>query len=609
MSKISILPEILSNKIAAGEVVERPASAVKELVENALDAGSDRITIEVEKGGRSLIRISDNGAGMSRDDALLSLERYATSKIRTDDDLFSIGTLGFRGEALPSIASVSRFTLVSRDEASASGVEIIVQGGKFLKVLETGAPKGTMVTVRDLFYNTPARRKFLKTVNTEMGHISDAAARMALGRPDVHFKVIHNDRTLKNWPAASDPRDRVADVVGKETANSLYPMDFSQNGITATGWAASSRISRRTSSGIHLFVNDRFVKDRMVQHALFEGYSGRLMKGRFPVAILFVRLPFDQVDVNVHPTKSEVRFANRQAVHGVIKAACIRAIREEDRPNPPSRDYPLPSLDEGVGRIAETVTPYETSPPRPVNRPPFSAPSDSRPGTPIPFPSPAERPAAPPRLEPDPAPPAQQAPIWDEKRFTGARVIGQFHNTYILCESSEGLILIDQHAAHERILFEQLRDRARGSKGASQGLLLPETFDVGFGEAEILNDLIPSLTDLGFDIAPFGGSTFVVSAVPAPLASREIEPLIRDLVDKTAEFGVNNDPGKILEEALILMACHGAIRANQSLSHDQIKALFEQLDACENPSNCPHGRPTWLKWSLGSLEKQFRRIV
>ncbi|MCP4692519.1 MAG: DNA mismatch repair endonuclease MutL [Desulfobacterales bacterium] len=364
MTRIHILPEILTNKIAAGEVVERPASVVKELVENALDAESDRIIIEVKKGGRSLIRVSDNGVGMSRDDALLSLERYATSKIRTDADLFSIGTLGFRGEALPSIASVSRFSLVSRDEASTAGVEILVQGGKFKKVVETGAPRGTMVTIRDLFFNTPARRKFLKTINTEMGHIADVAARAALGRPDVLFRLIHNGKTVKNWPAASDPADRVADVVGKEAANNLFPMEFSENGITATGWTASSRIARRTSSGIYFFVNGRFVRDRMAQHALFEGYAGRLMKGRFPVAILFLNLPFDQVDVNVHPTKNEVRFSRRNAVYNAIKAACFKALQGEDRPAPASGDYPLPPRDEGSGRIAETISPFDARPRR-----------------------------------------------------------------------------------------------------------------------------------------------------------------------------------------------------------------------------------------------------
>ena len=277
MSKIKILPEILSNKIAAGEVVERPASVVKELVENALDAGSSRVVVDVEKGGRSLIRVSDNGSGMGHDDALLALERYATSKIYKDRDLFSINTLGFRGEALPSIAAVSRFNLISRAASAVCGTEIQVEGGKIKEVREAGAPQGTMVTVRQLFFNTPARRKFLKTIGTEMGHIADMVARIALGTPAVQLRLTHNEKIVKDWPAASEPFDRVVDVLGKDLKSSLHAIEFSDNGISIGGWIASPRVTRRTSRAIFIFVNGRFVRDWIVQHALFEGYSQRLV--------------------------------------------------------------------------------------------------------------------------------------------------------------------------------------------------------------------------------------------------------------------------------------------------------------------------------------------
>jgi DNA mismatch repair protein MutL len=283
-SKIKILPEILSNKIAAGEVVERPSSVVKELVENALDANSTRIIVEVEKGGRSLIRVSDNGEGMGHDDALLAIERYATSKIYKDQDLFSIKTLGFRGEALPSIASVSRFSLMTRDKKAEAGTEIIVEGGKIKNVSDVGAPTGTMITVKQLFFNTPARRKFLKTINTEMGHIADTMANIALGWPHVQFKLLHNAKTVKSWSLASDHVDRIADVLGKGVKDDLHRIQFGESNLSVAGWISDPRVTRSTSRGIYLYVNGRFVRDRTIQHALLSGYTSRLMKGRFPVA-------------------------------------------------------------------------------------------------------------------------------------------------------------------------------------------------------------------------------------------------------------------------------------------------------------------------------------
>ncbi|UCH20402.1 MAG: DNA mismatch repair endonuclease MutL, partial [Deltaproteobacteria bacterium] len=332
MSHIKILPEIISNKIAAGEVVERPASVVKELVENALDAESTRIIVEVEKGGRSLIRVADNGMGMGRDDALLALERYATSKIFKDRDLYNIHTLGFRGEALPSIAAVSKFTLVSRDESSPAGTEIRVEGGKIRKVSEVGAPRGTMMSVAQLFYNTPARRKFLKTINTEMGHVVDIVSNMALARPEVQFKLLHNSKTVKNWPLVSNPADRVADLLGREAKTQLHPVEFETAGVMISGWISSPRFTRKTSRGIYIYVNGRFVRDKIIQHALFEGYAQRLVKGQFPVAVLFISVPYDQVDVNVHPTKSEVRFAEHRNVHDSVKRIVTQTLYRIDRP-------------------------------------------------------------------------------------------------------------------------------------------------------------------------------------------------------------------------------------------------------------------------------------
>jgi len=598
MSKIKILPEILSNKIAAGEVVERPASIVKELVENALDAGSSRIMVEVRKGGRSLIRVSDNGVGMSPDDAMLSLERYATSKIYTDGDLFAINTLGFRGEALPSIAAVSKFCLITREDISASGTEIIVHGGSMQKVSEIGAPQGTMVTAEHLFFNMPARRKFLKTITTEMGHIVDAITKIALGWPDVQFKLTHNEKLVKNWPATGDSVDRIADVLGIDIKDDLCNIKLSANDLTITGWISSARNTRKTSRGIYLYVNGRVVRDRIIQHALFEGYSGRLVKGQFPLAVLFIRVPYDQVDVNVHPAKHEVRFSQQNNVHEAVRRAVSEALQDADRSgwNASGTQPNLPTTE--PSGIFESMADFKVS--ERQRKDPLSRDIGA-------FAS--FRPAFSLKKDPSLARTGVQTPLWEKKRFGDLRVIGQFRDMYILCESGDGLILIDQHAAHERVLFEELKNRFQDSRKTSQKLLIPETIDLGYREAKILERLIPNLIDLGLEIAHFGGDTFVVKAVPLLLKNKEIKPLVVEIVEKTAQIGFSSGMETVLDQCLELMACHGAIRANQKLSDKEIEKLLHQLDSCDQPSNCPHGRPTWIRWSVKDLEKLFKRIV
>ncbi len=598
MTQIKILPEILSNKIAAGEVVERPASIVKELVENALDAGSSRIMVEVKKGGRSLIRVSDNGVGMNSDDAMLSLERYATSKIYTDGDLFAINTLGFRGEALPSIAAVSKFCMVTRDETSSSGTEIVVHGGTIKKVSEVGAPRGTMVTAERLFFNMPARRKFLKTVTTEMGHIVDAITKIALGWNDVQFRLTHNEKRVKNWPATGDPVDRIVDVLGVDIKDDLCKIKFLSDDLSITGWISSARNTRRTSRGIYVCVNGRVVRDRIIQHALFEGYSGRLVKGQFPLAVLFIHVPYDQVDVNVHPAKHEVRFAHQKNVHEAVRRAVAEALQHADRSgwNAPGTRPNQPSVEQPG--IFEPMADFEISEKQKKDPPSREV------GTFASFP-----PAFSLKKDPSPAQTTAQAPLWEKKRFGDLRVIGQFRDMYILCESGDGLILIDQHAAHERILFEQLKSRFQDARKTSQQLLIPETIDLGYREAKILERLIPNLFELGLEIAPFGGDTFVVKAVPLLLKNKEVKPLVIEMVEKTAQIGFSSGLERVLDQCLELMACHGAIRANQRLSEKEIQALLHQLDTCDQPSNCPHGRPTWIRWRVKDLEKLFKRIV
>jgi DNA mismatch repair protein MutL len=603
MSCIRILPELLSNKIAAGEVVERPASVVKELMENAIDAHSSRITIDIKSGGRSLIQIADNGTGMNKDDALLALERYATSKISSDRDLFAIRTLGFRGEALPSIASVSRFTLVTRDADSETGIKIIVTGGRIDNVIETGAPVGTLITVKQLFFNTPARRKFLKTVNTEMGHIADGVAGMAMGRPKVRIRLRHNEKTLKDWPAVADPIDRVADILGGDVKNRLYSVIAQNDQVKLSGWIGSPDIFRSTVRGIHLYVNGRVVRDRVIRHALFAGYAGRLMKGRYPLAVLFIKVPHDEVDVNVHPTKHEVRFVRQRTVHDLVASAVANTLKQGERPAWQSKKN-RPA----TGTVREATVIYEPAKPgRPAHGsfPPMRPVAESgHDGDRIESFNPAQcRPAQ--SISP------RQAPLLKETPAQQLRVIGQFYGTYILCESpgenEGGLIIVDQHAAHERIKFEDLEKRYRTGKGPVQRLMLPETIELNFTEADILNRIRPELARLGLDIEPFGQSTFVVKAIPALLGGGEMAPLIREILEKTAETGYGPSLERSLNECLILMACHGALRARQRLSEVEQQALLDQLMTCDNPAHCPHGRPTWVRWSVKTLEKSFGR--
>jgi DNA mismatch repair protein MutL len=607
--EIKILPEILSNKIAAGEVVERPASVVKELVENALDADGDRIVISVEKGGRALIQVADNGTGMAADDALLSIERYATSKIYDDKDLFAIGTLGFRGEALPSIASVSRFVLETRKRDADIGLRVEMSGGTLGRVTEVGAPPGTLVAVRDLFFNTPARRKFLKSTATEMSHISEAVANAAIGWPRVAFTLRHDGREVKSWPAANDPADRVADVLGRGVGGGLQPVSRENGGVAVSGWIAGPDDSRATSRGIYLYVNGRCIRDRMIQHALVAGFRGRLMKGRFPVAVLFVTVPPDRVDVNVHPAKNEVRFSDQQQVHRTIEAAVAGALMPLGQSGWRS-GADAPTGVPAATRIETTTagapeSPPDPQPPKPAE-PPLSA--SLRAPAAVAEPAPDFRPADDaPDLAPRPAP--VQTPVWERRLFRDLSVIGQFRETYILCESDDNLIIIDQHAAHERIYFEQLRFRASRVRQASQRLLIPETFELNWREAEVLEPLIPAFASVGIDVEPFSGRTVAVTSLPGFLLGKPAAPMIIEILEKAVDIGVAAGIDKIVEESLMVVACHGAIRAHRRLSGEEIRHLLAQLDACENPSNCPHGRPTWIKWTARFLEKTFHRIV
>ena len=614
MGPIRILPEILSNKIAAGEVVERPASVVKELLENALDARADRITVEIENGGRKLISVGDNGIGMQRDEALLAIERYATSKISSEADLAAIRTLGFRGEALPSIASVSHFSMTTRAADQSSGVTVAVAGGKLVNVQESGAPQGTLITVRQLFFNTPARRKFLKSAGTEMSHIVDTVARLALAWPKVRFHLVHNHRTIKEWPAAPDSFERVADVLGRQVRNSLHAIETESPWVKISGWVANTRVHRSTSRAIFLFVNGRFVRDRVIQHAMMQGYAGRLMKGQYPIAVLFLSLPFEQVDVNVHPTKHEVRFARQKQVHDGVMLAVRELLARVEKPHWHVRESRPPSVHSSLTQVKESPTPFQGQPGVIANAarkplPVFSSPSRGA----EPFNAPESAPGKDPPPQ-DGSTPAEtgakgQSTLWPGQAHQELRVIGQLLNTYVLCEGQQGLVLIDQHAAHERVYYEQLLSHTRNDNPRVQQLLVPETIEVGNQEAQILSELCGGLAEAGLIIEPFGGTTFIVTAVPLLLEGASVAPLIIEMVEKAASIGVVDGPTLLLDACLKVMACHGAIRAHQSLTAQHLEALLKQLAACDNPAHCPHGRPTWITLSVNELEKRFGRRV
>jgi len=673
MPGIKILPEILSNKIAAGEVVERPASVVKELIENSLDAKSSRIDIDIENGGKTLARISDDGQGMSRDDALLSIERYATGKIFNDQDLFSIKTLGFRGEALPSIASVSRFYMETRDKDSDIGTGILIEGGKLKKVSQVGVPVGTMISVGRLFHNTPARKKFMKSASVEMGHIADTVAAISLAWPQIRFRLSHNKKNIKNWPAVANPADRIIDVLGKNLSGQLcHVASDTDEEISVTGWTSYPGMTRSSGRRMFIYINGRLTRDNIIRQAILKGYENRLMKGVFPISAMFLKIPFDQVDVNVHPSKQEVKFADQKQVYEIVAQAVLKALhtidaptlnppRQQQRPTAPVSAAPEPTAPPSpahapVGRVSETQTAFGSSTQYPLLRERVYA--DALQGKPLDMPGkPSEKIVGRPHAEgfpraesPRPAPfdprptatsssthglpkepasiphdmpeskqlrldpvkktgPTDQKTLWKKNRFSDLRIIGQFRGTYILCESPQGMTLIDQHAAHERILFEKLKKNSTKTTPPSQNLLAPETIETGYREAKLLEEIIPDLASLGFSVEPFGGNSFVIHAVPALLVKSDVKRMITEIIEKMAEIGFSPGLESAIDECLILMACHSAIRANQKLPEEQIKHLLRQLDECENPSHCPHGRPTLIEWPVKSIEKSFKRIV
>jgi DNA mismatch repair protein MutL len=614
-ARIRVLPPEVADKIAAGEVVERPASVVKELIENSVDAGARQIRIELEDAGIGLIAVTDDGEGMSADDAVRAFARHATSKVRSVEDLFRITTLGFRGEALASIAAVSTTTLATRRARDLGGTQVLVRGGAITEVRTIGMAPGTQVEVVDLFGNMPARRKFLKAPATEVGHVSELVTRTALSWPQVSFVLRHGQRTLLDYPAVADWPERVAQIFGRERAAAMLPFHGQGAAGSIRGWLSGSHLSFPSPRQIFTYVNDRYVRDRLVSHALVAGYSTLLMHGRYPAAAVFITVPPEEVDVNVHPAKSEVRFRRGGAVHDLI----TRAVHERLRTQSPAGAPPLAAAAVPAANPLTQMTMALPSP-RPegvlrlVPMPASPGVPMAATGAPVMLPRPL---APPPGCTPGGAPASQPAPAVPHRVsaptdgpagfFASLRVIGQAFEGYLLCEGGEALLVIDQHAAHERVTFERLR-RAYADGGVTrQGLLMPVVVDVGAQAAPLVVEHLAALESLGFELEPFGGSSVAVRAVPALLSDADPTTLVRDLAEELLDVGRSRRLTQAAESVLARLACHSAVRVGQALGPEQIRALLVAMDRVDFAGNCPHGRPAFITLPRTDLERLFKR--
>lgn len=602
--RIQILPENLCNQIAAGEVVERPSSVVKELLENSLDAGATSVQIDLERGGKSLVRVADDGSGMNREDLLLCLERHATSKIRQDADLFQLTTLGFRGEALPSIAAVSRLQISSRVEESEEGWEVRVEAGRVRGVEAVGRPRGTEIEVRDMFFRLPARKKFLRRDETELGHISETVTRQALARPEVQFQLRHQGRTLLDLPRHPRPEERIGALLGRPVLRQLLPLDFEAPWGKLHGFLSEPALTRSAPNAVYTYINGRFIRDRLVQHALLEGYRNIIPKGRYPVTVLFLDMAPEQVDVNVHPTKHEVRFRDPQGVHELVATAIRQALSRPgcgDSGAIPDPATPLrvpssspvatvPAAQEARRGVQEALAGYAARLDRSVPPPP--APNFAFPAAPFP-----ERRAS----EPD------EARFADNSYFQRFHLIGQYRGSYLLCQEGDDLVLIDQHAAHERIGFERLKAQVGTSGIEKQALLFPLVLELGAVEFASFSEKLARLESLGFELEEFGQRAFAIKAVPQLLQQVDAEALLRDVAGELAAIGSSELVDEALDRVLMTMACHTMVRANQVLGREQMLALLRDLDSIDFSSRCPHGRPVFARLTQADVEKLFHR--
>jgi DNA mismatch repair protein MutL len=617
MPSIRQLPPGVVNKIAAGEVIERPASVVKELMENSLDAKATRIDVAVEQGGLELIRVVDNGCGIGADELPLAVASHATSKLSSADDLFHVSTLGFRGEALASIAEVSRLVLRSRPSQEAAGAELEVSGGEVLPIAPCGCPVGTTIEVRQLFYNTPVRRRFLRAAQTEMGHVTEAFTRLALAHPKVQFTLKHNQRPLYELPVTDAGTERIAHFFGREVADDLIWLESRDGEVRLSGFVGHPNLNRPNARMQYLFLNGRAIRDRSLGHALSEAYRGLLLTGRYPVAFLYLDMPPELVDVNVHPTKLEVRFQDGGRIYSQLlgtlrtkflttdlthrlSTANVDAARDPSGAHDPASAEQLRSdlVQWAKGQMASWDTPAAATalaepPPRQSE---FHVPRPAASVAPLQL------------MSVEPCLPTAASPADDGglSRIRTGQTAMQIHNRYLVVETDEGVAVIDQHALHERILYEQFRERALSGALESQQLLVPEAVNLGAAEAAAVLEHRGLLSKLGLSVEAFGGGTVLVSSYPAMLGGGPEETL-RSIVDLLMSGRRLPDRRDTLDELLHMMACKAAIKAGDPLAPDEIVALLGQRHLAQDSHHCPHGRPTELVFTREELDRQFKR--
>ena len=624
--QIKQLSASVINKIAAGEVIERPASAVKELMENAVDSGARRLDVSVEQGGAQLIRVADDGCGILPDQLVLAVASHATSKIADADDLFHVDTLGFRGEALASISEVSQFVIRSRPSDVTAGAELEVVGGRLSEVAPCGCPVGTTVEVRNLFYNTPVRRKFLKTTQTEMGHISEAFTRIALAHPEVHFTLRHNDRVQFDLPVVENWRERIIGLFGRELGNSLIRVDGNQDDINVYGYVADPSVSRANNRMQYLFLNGRHIRDRALQHALGEAYRGLLLTGRYPVTFLQLEMSPGAVDVNVHPTKLEVRFQDSGAVYARLLGTLRNRFLTTDltarveNPSEPARTMDDAALKDHRDQLMSWARTAGQGPSEEAGQqaalPLTAGPTavgvlspglteTSQVASEASDPATWSTPVIPEPLNGNPYIDSQAVPTSFPQGMTQLGI--QIQNRYLIAANEEGMLVIDQHALHERILYERFRETVAAGTLEVQRLLVPEPVSLTPQEAATAIDNADVLGEVGITVEPFGGDTVLVTSFPAMMAKLGPAETLRQTVDRLMAGGQSVDREDVMDELLQMMSCKAAIKAGDPLSSQEISALLEQRHLCRDAHHCPHGRPTALVFSRDELDRRFKR--
>jgi len=649
MGRIHVLSEAVANKIAAGEVVERPASVVKELLENSLDAGSTRIKIQIEAGGKKLIQITDNGCGMVRDDAMLAFERHATSKMKNAEDLLSIVTLGFRGEALPSIASVSRLHLETRAPEEASGTVIEINGGKIFKIEEAGVPTGTSITIRDLFFNTPARKKFLKAESTELSHIASLVTHYALAHPDKHFELHSATNAVLVAPPVAGYTERVYQIFGKEVLDQMIPLTAVQplervglpqpppwrrqesNGNqTATdpgelrvhGFVSKPEIQKLNRNSIYVFVNGRLIHDRLIHHAITEAYRNILPPTVYPVVLLFLELPPEEVDVNVHPSKTEVRFRQNTVMHDFVRDS-VRAALMKARPVPqfitemaarptasasltPGAHMPEPHAPLYAPLPAHDFTLQAPVPPPANERFYFSGGISVEGNAAVSLarePSVVTGDNCTQAIAEDTEPANDLAPS-----LATLKPLGQIRESFILAVSEDGLWIIDQHVAHERVLFERILKQRSARKVESQHLLMPLLLELTPAQQALFSEISDELAKNGFEVEPFGIRSIAIKVAPAGVDASQVEKMLYELLDQIAREDQAINMEKVRTRIAASVACHAAIKVNMPLEQNKMEWLLAELGKTDCPMTCPHGRPVVLRYSMKDIQKAFKRI-